>query len=517
MESKTLNQIFDGFEQFAINHPQIQSYDLGTELQLDLKKTEQFTKMFVLVGPATWGNPSVAPSFDIKIVDKVLTDKETNKWHINEILSDTMQICTDFVHFLKVNRLIAQGVTVTFNPQVYDQDNQLAGWSFNVTLSTEMVVTSCYVDGFPDTTGLTINLLKDSQEYLEAPAVQLLPDSTDDLDLAFIFSGATTGELTVFVFGELLGPDSFSLFLNTNNINLNLTKDGSAEFNASTSIPLTNSGTITVKGSTSLIEVAIDGNVLISQAGTFDLTNLHAFKSQYGAFLSFPTQTYSGFQDAKLNKVKVQDNNWIFPEGSGGITASDTEIDMTLNTLSDLAVVSGEHYMEIQISPETGKVLDVDQIDFEVETIPVPGFMVRAFDLVYSKDPTFATFTREMVRIDVSSGSVVVNHVFDSVINVIDSETLYIRWYPYNSDDDTGAPFVLNNADVIVSGEVDSVPGNIIQWNTSSDTSSFTFNAADIIAPVYALGSDVFQVGSDGNWRRFPLPIFDYTNMWDQS
>ena len=146
MKSTTLNQVFDGFAQFAESHPSVHSYDLGTELKLDIKKSEQFAKMFVLIGPAVYNNPAITANFTVIIVDKVLTDKQNQVWYINEVMSDLLQVCTDMIMYLKTERLIQSGTSVTMDPVFFDQDNVLSGWSFNLSIQTDMKITSCEIN-----------------------------------------------------------------------------------------------------------------------------------------------------------------------------------------------------------------------------------------------------------------------------------------------------------------------------------------------------------------------------------
>lgn len=131
---ETYNQLLELFEQFAINHPQINSYDSGTELEVDLAKYESFPKLFTLIGSAVYTNPAVVASFGFQILDKPA--KKDSKIYINQVMSDTFQIATDFIKYLKNKQLINRLTQVTLEPVFYQQDNVLYGFSFNIDIAT---------------------------------------------------------------------------------------------------------------------------------------------------------------------------------------------------------------------------------------------------------------------------------------------------------------------------------------------------------------------------------------------
>lgn len=139
----TYNQLFDLLATFAKNHPEIQSYSLGTELQLDIKKNEDFVKMFILVGPAEYLRSTTA-GIQVIIVDRVAT--LDNTYYQNEVLSDTYQICGDFIAWAKFNTLIPDTASISFEPVFYEHDNVLTGWKFNLNIPVDFVFDSCFLD-----------------------------------------------------------------------------------------------------------------------------------------------------------------------------------------------------------------------------------------------------------------------------------------------------------------------------------------------------------------------------------
>jgi len=122
-------------------HPQIHSYDFGTELQLDITKYEDFAKLFVTVQASPYGNPGVKQTLLIQVIDKVLS--EDGKMYLNEVLSDTNLICYDLIATLKYNRLISRDTSISLEPVTNQHDNVLSGWQFTIDISTDYPVSSC--------------------------------------------------------------------------------------------------------------------------------------------------------------------------------------------------------------------------------------------------------------------------------------------------------------------------------------------------------------------------------------
>jgi hypothetical protein len=143
----TYNQLFDLLESFAKNHPEIQSYSLGTELQLDIKKNEDFTKLFVLVGPAEYLRSTTA-GIQIIIVDRVAT--LDNTYYQNEVLSDTYQICGDFIAWAKFKMILPDDISISFEPVFYEHDNVLTGWKFNLAIPVDFRFDSCFLNPITD-------------------------------------------------------------------------------------------------------------------------------------------------------------------------------------------------------------------------------------------------------------------------------------------------------------------------------------------------------------------------------
>ena len=124
-DTKTFNQLYALIENFSLNHPSINSFDIGKELELDIDKFEWFPKLFVITGPANMNRGSIIASFSVLIIDK------------EGSLSDMLQVCFDFVAQMKYNGLLTDGVS--FEPLTNIHDNVLTGWRFNIDLNTSML------------------------------------------------------------------------------------------------------------------------------------------------------------------------------------------------------------------------------------------------------------------------------------------------------------------------------------------------------------------------------------------
>ena len=135
---ETINNVVDFFRDFATDHPQINSFSVGQELQLDIEKIEYFPKMFVIIGPVEYLNPGVIANFQVYIIDKPINQGL-------DVVSDTFQIGTDLIYHLKYSQALNIASQIGFVPFDNLHDNVLRGWLLDVPISTNFIATNCHL------------------------------------------------------------------------------------------------------------------------------------------------------------------------------------------------------------------------------------------------------------------------------------------------------------------------------------------------------------------------------------
>ena len=165
------------------------------------------------------------------------------------------------------------------------------------------------------------------------------------------------------------------------------------------------------------------------------------------------------------------------------------------------ADLDGNDYIQIEFSPDTGKTIDLTNVSFVASTnISSSLFTVNNFQLVYSKDLINWT---SIVDSDISIGSVAYSE--NVTINVLDSETLYLRWYPYQANHDPGSQFFLADANVILTGSVNGgAAANFLEWDLLLLSGNNVWIGTDTDVNLYSKGTGVLDL-TTGKWRGFPI------------
>jgi pectate lyase len=126
-----------------------------------------------------------------------------------------------------------------------------------------------------------------------------------------------------------------------------------------------------------------------------------------------------------------------YVDGGGQKSAPDATRVWTAET-----VPNDSRYIQFQMSPKSGYNFDLSSINF---LIGWAGSSYIFADVYYSTDSTFNTKTLIGEKLSAASTSGVAGGSSSLNVQVMDGETLYVRFYPYASRDVTGKNFGIAN------------------------------------------------------------------------
>lgn len=121
-------EIIETLEQFFIDHPQVNSVDLGQELQFDLNKFEEWPRAFFKTINSQYEGRWIY-SMEFLVMDRVNNDSN----NINTVMNDMHLICVDFISYLNHAQLI-NPLEITLEPVYSFQDTVTSGWRITGTI-----------------------------------------------------------------------------------------------------------------------------------------------------------------------------------------------------------------------------------------------------------------------------------------------------------------------------------------------------------------------------------------------
>lgn len=165
ISNKTYNNAINTLKNIGDNHEQIKTTTTGDIWEINLDKNELFPVMHINPVNVTTGQSELNYNFQIFVMDLVTEDSGWTTTNIQsssqlsnsqEVLSDTLQICTDIIGMLRHG--VEQSLTtvndidypiyfmdgeMTLEPFQERFDNLVTGFVFNITLVTMNDFQSC--------------------------------------------------------------------------------------------------------------------------------------------------------------------------------------------------------------------------------------------------------------------------------------------------------------------------------------------------------------------------------------
>ncbi len=166
VNNKTYNNLVDTLKSLGAQHQQITTTTTGDIFDIDLSKNTLFPLMHINGVNVTTGPSTLTYNFQIFIMDLVSEKSNWTQANIQsaqklsnnqEVLSDTLQICTDIIGIFRHSQWQAQlsldinaGVyfaegEVTIEPFSERFDNELTGWVFPLSIIVENDFQTCNI------------------------------------------------------------------------------------------------------------------------------------------------------------------------------------------------------------------------------------------------------------------------------------------------------------------------------------------------------------------------------------
>lgn len=145
MATYTLNQLIKIFNDFADAHDEIHSFGFGEiwEANGDPKTTGNTPTLWIFPTQSTQFENTIVFSFDVRAWDLVHKD-ESNE---NEVLSDTHQILSDFIQFVKHNASYDFNVSgdPTMTPFTEQLADEVTGWQCSIDVEVNSINNDCMI------------------------------------------------------------------------------------------------------------------------------------------------------------------------------------------------------------------------------------------------------------------------------------------------------------------------------------------------------------------------------------
>lgn len=162
----TIKQIYKHLNTFANDHLQINSYHFGMFYDINTSGTTSYPIMAVQPEGSEVRKGQMMYSFTIAVAD--LVQKGDGDWV--DILNETQRVASDIVTEIRQGGMghsydwqMEEGVTMTSFKERWD--DEVAGWSFRVTINTDFDYNRCAIPTTGSTSG---GILQDADgEYLE--------------------------------------------------------------------------------------------------------------------------------------------------------------------------------------------------------------------------------------------------------------------------------------------------------------------------------------------------------------
>ena len=162
--NKTFNNIIDTLKELGTQHNQITTTTTGDIWEIDLEKNTKFPLMHINPVNVSTGQSSLTYNFQIFVMDLVSEKSNwtqtnfqsaTNLSNQQEVLNDTLQICTDIIGIFRHSKWQSALVNDIDAPVYFSEgeftiepfserfDNELTGWVFPLSIIVENAFQTC--------------------------------------------------------------------------------------------------------------------------------------------------------------------------------------------------------------------------------------------------------------------------------------------------------------------------------------------------------------------------------------
>ena len=154
INNKTYNNVIDTLKNLGENHLQISTTTVGDIYDIDLEKNTLYPLMHLNPVNVTTTRTELIYNFQVFIMDLVEEDESNEQ----DVLSDTLQICTDIIATFKSGESLYLSNTshgeesryfvdddFTLDPFTERFDNSVSGFVFNLPIIIEQPYDSCFI------------------------------------------------------------------------------------------------------------------------------------------------------------------------------------------------------------------------------------------------------------------------------------------------------------------------------------------------------------------------------------
>jgi hypothetical protein len=151
---KTYNNVIDTLEQLGTNHYQIKTVSKGDIWEMDLEKNTLYPLMHINFLNVQASKSQMIYNFQVFVMDLVEEDESNEQ----DVLSDTLQICTDIIATFKSGESLylynaEHGEEAryfvdddfTIEPFTERFDNSVTGFVFEIPIIIEQPYDSCFI------------------------------------------------------------------------------------------------------------------------------------------------------------------------------------------------------------------------------------------------------------------------------------------------------------------------------------------------------------------------------------
>ena len=142
----TLNQVIQDLRTTALSHKQIKEFYFGSVDDFLAVKGRQYGCCVVDIQPGSIANKQTTFSFEVFFLDLVNLSEDT-KQNRNDVWSDQVQVCEDFIAMLTDNRVFRSWTFTSSTLNFWDdyKGDYLAGVSVLINIAVPFEANRCAV------------------------------------------------------------------------------------------------------------------------------------------------------------------------------------------------------------------------------------------------------------------------------------------------------------------------------------------------------------------------------------
>jgi hypothetical protein len=178
-----------------------------------------------------------------------------------------------------------------------------------------------------------VKCIKDNNEYMSSPSGLYLPSDNTLIDIEIDYEGlSVTGSLPHLI-GQpsVFADEYFAIQIDSTNISVKFRESGEAVISLDYTGAIPVNGNIKVQANGANLELLLDDVVVASIVNNVytEITDDLYFNTGF-FFVPLPVTT-----NIQFNYIKINDNEWTFPEGTGSTTTNSQSVVTTLHSNVD--------------------------------------------------------------------------------------------------------------------------------------------------------------------------------------